>query len=52
MIGTAIYKGEKVHILDFLICRGKGLMLINYGGPVWVNQSELTQIQFLHRKEA
>lgn len=52
MIGQAIYKGESVQILDFLICRGKGVMLINYGGPLWVNQSELSQIQFIYRKGA
>jgi hypothetical protein len=52
MIATAIYKGEEIQVLDFLICRGKGVMLINYGGPVWVEQSELTQVKFLHRKEA
>jgi hypothetical protein len=50
MIATAIYKGEEVQVLDFLICRGKGVMLINYGGPVWVEQSELTQIEFLYRR--
>lgn len=50
MLGYANYRGENVQVLDFLICRGKGVMLINYGGPVWVEQSELTQIEFLYRR--
>lgn len=52
MIGLAIYKGEQVQVLDYIISRAGLILLINYGGPVWVFESELTNMQLLNDKGA
>ncbi len=44
--GTAIYRNETVIILDVLYVSStnKTEVMINYGGPVWVNMDQLTNI--------
>jgi len=37
MFGKATYKGENVLIID----RVSNKYLINYGGPIWVTESDL-----------
>jgi hypothetical protein len=51
MLGHAMYKEEAVQVLDIIITRNGNIVLINYGGPLWVDRNELLELQ-LYKKEA
>ena len=43
MMGHAIYQDQYVYIIEYF----NGEYLINWGGPVWVHASKLTQIELI-----
>lgn len=50
MLGIGVYRGETVSILDcYTTLNGLREYLINYGGPVWVHASKLTNIELIKK---
>lgn len=47
MLGTGIYRGEFVYILDSLYSNEGLELLINYGGPRWIKREDLEDILLL-----
>jgi hypothetical protein len=45
MLGTAVYLGHNVYIIEILRFQGFISYMICYEGPRWVNRSELTNIK-------
>jgi hypothetical protein len=47
MIGYADYNNERVCILELITYRDKNIALISYGGPIWVNFRDLSNLQLI-----
>lgn len=50
MLGYANYRGHRVQIFEVLLDRNTntGTVFINFGGPMWVNLQELSEIELIN----